>query len=259
MLKHRIRTTALAATALVAALSLTACQDTTDSGAGTTSGTGATSVTGAASNTGATSGASAENAAAETSKGSDSKGSAAESGKNGSAAGESAASGSNAASGGTGSGSSKSGSGDSNGSSSGSGDKSGYGQVCGANDISWSTRAETQAGGYILIIAKAKPGITCVLPAALPTVAFGSDGTEAGPAEQAVGPQITLKRGVTAYAGVNPKTTNDNWGKELNSIIVAIGNEDPNPVSLPVGKILVADPIVTNWHTSAADAVPFSS
>ncbi|MFE4828444.1 hypothetical protein [Streptomyces sp. NPDC056672] len=253
MLKHRIRTTALAATALVAALSLTACQNTTDSGAGTTSGTGATSVTGAASNTGATSGASAENAAAETSKGSDSKGSAAESGKNGSAAGESTAGGSNAASGAKGS--SNAGSGDSN----GSGDKNGYGQVCGANDISWSTRAETQAGGYILIIAKAKSGITCVLPAALPTVAFGSDGTEAGPAEQAVGPQITLKRGVTAYAGVNPKTTNDNWGKELNSIIVAIGNEDPNPVSLPVGKILVADPIVTNWHTSAADAVPFSS
>ncbi|MEV0038559.1 hypothetical protein [Streptomyces sp. NPDC050804] len=253
MLKHRIRTTALAATALVAALSLTACQDTTDSGAGTTSGTGATSVTGAASNTGATSGASAENAAAETSKGSDSKGSAAESGKSGSAAGESTTSGSNAASGGNGSGNAGSGDGSS------SGDKSGYGQVCGANDISWSTRAETQAGGYILIIAKAKPGITCVLPAALPTVAFGSDGTEAGPAEQAVGPQITLKRGVTAYAGVNPKTTNDNWGKELNSIIVAIGNEDPNPVSLPVGKILVAKPIVTNWHTSAADAVPFSS
>ncbi|WP_405985656.1 hypothetical protein [Streptomyces sp. NBC_00872] len=254
MLKHRIRTTALAATALVAALSLTACQDTTDSGAGTTSGTGATSVTGAASNTGATSGASAENAAAETSKGSDSKGSAAESGKSGSAAGESTASGSNAASGGNGSGNAGSADG-----SSGSGDKSGYGQVCGANDISWSTRAETQAGGYILIIAKARSGITCVLPAALPTVAFGSDGTEAGPAEQAVGPQITLKRGVTAYAGVNPKTTNDNWGKELNSIIVAIGNEDPNPVSLPVGKILVAEPIVTNWHTSAADAVPFSS
>ncbi|MFE4175285.1 hypothetical protein ACFRR7_25120 [Streptomyces sp. NPDC056909] len=253
MLKHRIRTTALAATALVAALSLTACQDTTDSGAGTTSGTGATSVTGAASNTGATSGASAENAAAETSKGSDSKGSTAESGKNGSAAGESAAGGSNAASGAKGSGNAGSGDGSS------SGDKSGYGQVCGANDISWSTRAETQAGGYILIIAKAKSGITCVLPAALPTVAFGSDGTEAGPAEQAVGPQITLKRGVTAYAGVNPKTTNDNWGKELNSIIVAIGNEDPNPVSLPVGKILVAEPIVTNWHTSAADAVPFSS
>ncbi|MER6144988.1 DUF4232 domain-containing protein [Streptomyces sparsogenes] len=139
----------------------------------------------------------------------------------------------------------------------GSGERGKVGQRCGANDISWSTRAESQAGGYILIIAKAKPGITCVLPAELPTVAFGSDGTEAGPAEQAVGQAITLRKGVTAYAGVNPKTTNENGGKELNSIIVGIGADDPNPVSLRVGTITVDKPIVTNWHTSAADAVPF--
>ncbi|MEU0811381.1 hypothetical protein ABZ377_40695, partial [Streptomyces sp. NPDC005970] len=49
----------------------------------------------------------------------------------------------------------------------GNGEKAAVGQECGANDISWSTRSETQAGGYILIIAKAKPGITCVLPAQL--------------------------------------------------------------------------------------------
>ncbi|MER7793552.1 DUF4232 domain-containing protein [Streptomyces sp. NPDC097640] len=139
----------------------------------------------------------------------------------------------------------------------GYGERGEVGQECGANDISWSTRSETQAGGYILIMAKAKPGITCVLPAALPTVAFGSDGTEAGPAEQAVGEAVTLGKGTTAYAGVNPKTTNENGGKELNSIIVAIGAEDPNPVSLPVDTITVDKPIVTNWHTDAADAVPF--
>lgn len=131
-------------------------------------------------------------------------------------------------------------------------------QSCGANDISWSTRSETQAGGYILIIAKAKPGITCYLPAALPTVAFGSDGTQAGPAEQAVGKQIKLSGSTTAYAGVNPKTTKGNGGKELDSIIVGVGDDDPNPVSLPVGTITVEDPIVTNWHTAPADAVPFS-
>ncbi|MGY3204717.1 hypothetical protein [Streptomyces sp. TE5632] len=130
-------------------------------------------------------------------------------------------------------------------------------QSCGANDISWSTRSETQAGGYILIIAKAKPGITCYLPAALPTVAFGSDGTQAGPAEQAVGEQIKLSGSTAAYAGVNPKTTNGNGGKELDSIIVGVGDEDPNPVSLKVGTITVEDPIVTNWHTAPADAVPF--
>ncbi|MEU5030254.1 DUF4232 domain-containing protein [Streptomyces milbemycinicus] len=139
----------------------------------------------------------------------------------------------------------------------GSGERAQVGQKCGANDISWSTRAESQAGGYILIIAKAKSGITCVLPAELPTVAFGSDGTEAGPAEQAVGQQITLGKGTTAYAGVKPKTTKENGGKELNSIIVGIGDGDSNPVSLPVDTITVDKPIVTNWHTSAADAVPF--
>ncbi|MER5360047.1 DUF4232 domain-containing protein [Streptomyces sp. NPDC002785] len=140
----------------------------------------------------------------------------------------------------------------------GNGKREPVGQSCGANDISWSTRSETQAGGYILISAKAKSGITCVLPAALPTVAFGSDGTQAGPAEQAVGKQITLSGSTTAYAGVNPKSTGGNGGKELDSIIVGVGDDDPNPVSLRVGTITVADPIVTNWHTSPTDAVPFN-
>lgn len=140
----------------------------------------------------------------------------------------------------------------------GNGEREPVGQSCGANDISWSTRPETQAGGYILIIAKAKSGITCYLPAALPTVAFGSDGTEAGPAEQTAGKQIKLSGSTTAYAGVNPKTTNANGGKELDSIIVAIGDDDPNPVSLPAGTITVDHPVVTNWHTAPKDAVPFS-
>ncbi|NEB00295.1 DUF4232 domain-containing protein [Streptomyces sp. SID13726] len=131
-------------------------------------------------------------------------------------------------------------------------------QVCGANDISWSTRSESQAGGYILVMAKAKSGITCWLPAALPTVAFGSDGTEAGPAEQSVGQQIKLSGSTVAYAGVNPKSTNSDGGKELDSIIVAVGDDDPDPVSLPVGTITVDKPVVTNWHTDPADAVPFS-
>ncbi|WP_046508496.1 DUF4232 domain-containing protein [Streptomyces odonnellii] len=235
MRKHRIRTTTLAATVLAAALSLTACQDTD-------------------ADTGAKENVSSEvpadnNAGSDASKGSDTSEATDTS---------EAAENSNASGSGT-SGSGASGSGTSGSDAKGSGDKSGYGQVCGANDISWSTRSETQAGGYILIIAKANPGITCVLPAALPTVAFGSDGTEAGPAEQAVGEAITLSGGTRAYAGVNPKTTKDNGGKELDNIIVAIGNTDPNPVSLPVDTITVEDPIVTNWHTSAADAVPFSS
>ncbi|MFJ3641240.1 hypothetical protein ACIPRD_15975 [Streptomyces sp. NPDC090108] len=157
---------------------------------------------------------------------------------------------------------SDSGSGSGSGSASGSGADTGsgkrepVGQSCGANDISWSAKSETQAGGYILITAKAKSGITCYLPAALPTVAFGSDGTEAGAAEKAAPQQIKLSGSVAAYAGVNPKTTKDNGGKELDSIIVAVGDSDPNPVSLPVGTITVDAPVVTNWHTSPANAVP---
>ncbi|MER5942473.1 DUF4232 domain-containing protein [Streptomyces sp. NPDC001928] len=153
---------------------------------------------------------------------------------------------------------SDSGSGSGSGVDTGNGGKEPVGQSCGANDISWSTRSETQAGGYILIIAKAKPGITCYLPAALPTVAFGSHGTEAGPAEQAVGEQIKLSGGTTAYAGVNPHSSDVTGGKELDSIIVAVGSDDPHPVSLPVDSIIVDKPIVTNWHTAPTDAVPFS-
>ncbi|WP_432147348.1 DUF4232 domain-containing protein [Streptomyces sp. bgisy029] len=137
-------------------------------------------------------------------------------------------------------------------------DGSGIRQECGANDLSWSTRSESQAGGYILVMAKAKSGITCVLPAALPTVAFGSDGTEAGPVEQSVGKPVTLSGSTVAYAGVNPKSTNTDGGKEIDSLIVAVGNEDPNPVSLQVGTITVDKPVVTNWHTAPTDAVPFN-
>ncbi|MEV1062781.1 DUF4232 domain-containing protein [Streptomyces sp. NPDC050263] len=140
----------------------------------------------------------------------------------------------------------------------GNGERVAVEQGCGANDISWSTKSESQAGGYILIIAKAKPGITCYLPAELPTVSFGSDGTQAGPAEQSVGEAVKLSGNTAAYAGVNPKSAGGDGGKELDSIIVGVGNDDPDPVSLPVGTIIVDDPIVTNWHTAAKDAVPFS-
>ncbi len=211
------------------AMLMTACQDTdkaADTGAATQGSQSATS-----------SGAST----AGTGKGSAGTGKEAE---DTSASGSSSGSGSDSASG--------------SGADTGNGKREPVEQVCGANDISWSTRSETQAGGYILISAKAKPGITCYLPAALPTVAFGSDGTEAGPAEQAVGEQIKLSGSTTAYAGVNPKTTNTDGGKELDSIIVAVGNDDPDPESLPVDTITVDKPIVTNWHTAPTEAVPFS-
>ncbi|MER5987967.1 DUF4232 domain-containing protein [Streptomyces sp. NPDC001787] len=135
------------------------------------------------------------------------------------------------------------------------GGKSGYSQVCGSNDVVFTARSETQAGGYILITAKARPGITCSLEG-LPVVAFGSDGTEAANAEQVAGDLVTLSGSTTAYAGVNPKTTNTEDGKELNEIIVSAATDDPAPVSLKVGSMTVDKPIVTNWHTAPQDAVP---
>ncbi|MFJ4153077.1 DUF4232 domain-containing protein [Streptomyces galbus] len=116
----------------------------------------------------------------------------------------------------------------------------------------------TQAGGYIRISAKAKPGITCVLPAGLPVIAFGSGGTQAGPAEQSAGGEITLIGDKTVYAGLNPKSTGNNSGVEYDSVIVSVSNDDPNPVSLKTGSIVVDKPQVTNWHTSAAEAVPMN-
>ncbi|MGW0551849.1 DUF4232 domain-containing protein [Streptomyces altiplanensis] len=142
---------------------------------------------------------------------------------------------------------------------SGTGDKSGYGQSCGTNDLQWSAKPMTQAGGYYQVSVKAKSGITCVLPAGLPVFAFGSGGTQAGPAEQVAGEEITLTGGKTVYAGVTPKSTNSDTGTEYSTIIASVSEADPNPISLKAGSILVDKPLTTNWHTNPADAVPFTS
>ncbi|MER5784752.1 DUF4232 domain-containing protein [Streptomyces mobaraensis] len=137
------------------------------------------------------------------------------------------------------------------------GDKSGYGQVCGTNDLTWAATSKTQAGGYIEISVRAKQGITCWLPGVHPVVAIGSDGTEARPAEQAVGKEIKLSGGTTAYAGLNPKTTNDDSGKELADIIVTVSRDSAgDPVGLKVGSTRFDRPEVTNWHASPQEAVP---
>ncbi|GHF34273.1 DUF4232 domain-containing protein [Streptomyces fumanus] len=141
----------------------------------------------------------------------------------------------------------------------GSGSGSGVGQSCGTNDLSWSAKPMTQAGGYYQISVKAKSGITCVLPGGLPVIAFGSGGTEAGPAEQVAGEEMTLSGAKTAYAGVNPNSTNSDTGVEYTTVIVSVSQDDPNPISLKVPNVVVDKPIVTNWHTDPADAVPFTS
>ncbi|MDL5201746.1 DUF4232 domain-containing protein [Streptomyces sp. ALI-76-A] len=155
---------------------------------------------------------------------------------------------------GTSSSSSQSSSGDSD-----AADKSGYDQGCGTNDLQWSARPMTQAGGYYLVSVKARSGITCVLPAGLPVFAFGSGGTQADPAEQVAGEEITLSGGRTAYAGVTPKSTNGDTGTEYSTVIVSVSEDDPHPLSLNVGSVVVDKPLTTNWHTNPADAVPFTS
>ncbi|MET9534652.1 DUF4232 domain-containing protein [Streptomyces sp. NPDC006649] len=231
MRKNLIRTTTLAAMAVAAVLSLSACEGGPGS-AGTSSSRSAAQSADKGQEAEGGGGGKAVGSGADTSARSES----------GSPTGSSAA----------GNGTSASGSGGN-----GNGHTGRYGQVCGANDLTWNASSETRAGGYILISVKAKPGITCSLPAALPMVAFGSDGTQAGPAEQAVGEEVELSGATTAYAGVNPKTTNTNGGKELNEIITSVGEDDrTDPVSLHTGSITVDKPIVTNWHTTAQNAVP---
>ncbi|WP_432092406.1 DUF4232 domain-containing protein [Streptomyces sp. bgisy100] len=230
MRKNLIRTTAMAAVAVTAALSLSACGGETDSADASPSPGAAQS---------ADQGQEADGGAGGNAEGSGPKSTSAGADSGGSTGG-SASGNTGAADGG-----------------SGGGGKGGYGQACGTNDLTWSAKSESQAGGYILISVKAKAGITCMLPGVHPVVAFGSDGTEAGPAEQAVGEQVKLSGATTAYAGVNPKTTNTDDGKELNEIITSVSRDDrTDPVSLTTGAITVDRPIVTNWHTVPQDAVP---
>ncbi|MGV9888124.1 DUF4232 domain-containing protein [Streptomyces sp. NPDC003395] len=233
-MNHRFRTAFAVSAALGAGLLMTACQ-------GESSATGATSAkTVGDSAATATSAPAPASSAGKAGKAGDSGGQAAASSPSGGTTGSTAR--------GTGSGRVSD--------DSGAADKTGYGQSCGSNDLRWSATSMTQAGGYIRIGVSAKPGITCVLPAGLPVVAFGSGGTEAHPAEQSAGPQITLSGGKTVYAGVNPKTTNNDYGTEYGTVIVSVSDGDPHPVSLPIGNTLVDKPVVTNWHTNPADAVP---
>ncbi|MFB7495069.1 DUF4232 domain-containing protein [Streptomyces sp. NPDC056161] len=232
-MNRRLRTALAASAVLSAGLLMTACQ-----GSATGSASASASSTTAGSSTAAdqkdSTGAPTESKSGETNSGNSGSGASDSSGSGTAGSGSSDASGT--------------------GSSGTAGDKSGYGQQCGTNDISWSATSETQAGGYFLIKAVAKSGITCVIPAQLPVVAFGSGGTEAANAEQSAGQPITLKAGVAAYAAVNPKTTNNNDGVEYQDLIVSVAQNDPNPVSLKVGSFVEDKPVVSSWHTSATEA-----
>ncbi|MGW4233596.1 DUF4232 domain-containing protein [Streptomyces sp. NPDC004980] len=156
------------------------------------------------------------------------------------------------------SGSSDSGDSDDKTADSADGEKSGYGQSCGTNDLDFTVTSESQAGGYYLVTAKAKSGITCYLDVNTPSVSFGSgaDGV-ASPVGQGGADPIKLTGSAVAYTGISPKTTNSDAGKEFENVIIAITNDDPDPAELKLPDAATVDkPIVTNWATNSAEAVP---
>ncbi|MFJ1543492.1 hypothetical protein [Streptomyces sp. NPDC088246] len=141
---------------------------------------------------------------------------------------------------------------------SGDGRKGGYGQSCGTNDLDFTVTSESQAGGYYLVTAKAKSGITCYLETNTPSVSFGSgaDGV-ASPVGQGGEDPIKLTGSAVAYTGISPKTTNSNAGKEFENVIIATTDDDPDPAELKLPDTANVDkPIVTNWATNRAEAVP---
>ena len=130
---------------------------------------------------------------------------------------------------------------------------------CRTDDLSFKVTEQSQAGGYYLITATAKPGVSCTLRGETAAVAFGSaEDAHAGPAEQAVGPSVEVSGDKKAYAGVSPKSGNVEGGVLYPQIIVSATNDDPNPVSIKLPTDAeVAGPVATNWVAKAGDAVPF--
>ncbi|MFJ9589436.1 DUF4232 domain-containing protein [Streptomyces acidicola] len=134
-------------------------------------------------------------------------------------------------------------------------------RACGTNELAFKVSSETQAGGYLLVTAKAKPGITCYLEGVFPSASFGSSAdTAVSPAEHAVSENVTLSGSTAAYAGINPKTTNDNNGRQFGLLHLSVAGDETNAITLDLPDTVTVDrPIATNWHADPADAVPFSS
>ncbi|MFD5337648.1 DUF4232 domain-containing protein [Streptomyces hawaiiensis] len=133
-------------------------------------------------------------------------------------------------------------------------------RACVTKDLTYKVSLKTQAGGYFLVTAKAKSGVTCYLEGVFPSASFGSSAdTEVSPAEHAVSERVTLSGSTAAYAGINPKTTNDDHGRQFDFLHLSIAGDETNAVTLALPETATVDrPIATNWHTDPADAVPFS-
>ncbi|MEV2253897.1 DUF4232 domain-containing protein [Streptomyces sp. NPDC050147] len=134
------------------------------------------------------------------------------------------------------------------------------GQVCGTTDLTFKLTEKTQAGGYLLVTAKAKSGITCYLEGGIPSASFGSSPDSlVQPIEQSVGKTIKLSGSTAAYAGINPKTTSGNYGAEYERLFLSVAGDESESVTLKLpSSTLVDRPVSTNWQAAAADAVPFS-
>ncbi|NEY33266.1 DUF4232 domain-containing protein [Streptomyces sp. PRKS01-65] len=132
------------------------------------------------------------------------------------------------------------------------------GQACGTNDLSLTLSRQTQAGGYFLITAKALPGITCYLEGTFPSAGFGSAAdTHVTPVEQGVSETIKLSGSTAAYAGISPKSTGSDGGRQFSQLFVAVAGYEADAVTFRFSEpVLVDRPVATNWHADPADAVP---
>jgi hypothetical protein len=134
-------------------------------------------------------------------------------------------------------------------------------RACVTKDLKLTTNFESQAAGYIRVVAKARAGVTCRLDGVYPSASFGSAAyTAVRPAEQAVSDSIVLSGNKAAYAGISPKTTTNNNGIEFDRLHLSLYGDELNSVTLKLSENVTVDrPIATNWHARSADAVPFPS
>lgn len=133
--------------------------------------------------------------------------------------------------------------------------------ACATGDLAFTVSEESQAGGYYLVTASAKPGVTCTLAGRTIEAGFGSGVSgDVMPSEQAEGDPITMTGSTEAYAGVNPHSGPQEGGVQFDEIVVSAHEGDMDPVSLKLPSTAEVDqPIGTNWHTDATKAVPFSN
>lgn len=135
-----------------------------------------------------------------------------------------------------------------------------YAKPCDNGDLNFSLTVKSQAGGYYLVTAKAKPGVVCTLQGAPTQVMFGSDpDTLASNAEDGAGDTVKLNDSTVAYLGLNPKSTVDNGGKMFQTFSVSASEDVENGGALNLPESVNVDlPQVSDWHANAADVVtPF--